>query len=219
MGGKKKGRLEFYPAEKVTEFKFEEFEDLGKVFRFDDWMAILDNLDAHHKPFAEIMIMTGLSASEAAGIRRKDYRGNELWIRNSIVKNVEKSQLKTKYRPRIIPATKAIQKNMQILLDRTEGDYPFLTVTGLNFREGTFRKNFWIPALRKADVAYNTPYSTRHSFAAWSLAIGMDFNRVVSLMGHGSKKMVYEVYGNYVEGLEKDKEKIRAYFGKDFLGE
>jgi integrase len=27
-------------------------------------------------------------------------------------------------------------------------------------------------------------------------------------MGHNSKKMIYEVYGNYVEGLEKDKEKI-----------
>jgi integrase len=36
-------------------------------------------------------------------------------------------------------------------------------------------------------------------------------------MGHGSKKMIYEVYGNYVEGLEKDKEKIHDYFGEDFL--
>ncbi len=35
-------------------------------------------------------------------------------------------------------------------------------------------------------------------------------------MGHGSKKMIYEVYGNYVEGLEKDAGKILEYFGKDF---
>jgi len=30
--------------------------------------------------------------------------------------------------------------------------------------------------------------------------------------------MVYEVYGKYVEGLEKDAGKILGYFGKDFLG-
>jgi integrase len=37
-------------------------------------------------------------------------------------------------------------------------------------------------------------------------------------MGHGSKKMIYEVYGDYVEGLEQDAPAIFAYFGRDFLG-
>jgi integrase len=36
-------------------------------------------------------------------------------------------------------------------------------------------------------------------------------------MGHGSRKMVYDVYGMYVKGLEKDAGKILEYFGKDFL--
>ena len=42
-------------------------------------------------------------------------------------------------------------------------------------------------------------------------------NRLVKLMGHGSKKMVYETYGQYVEGLEEDAEKILAYYGTDFV--
>jgi integrase len=29
--------------------------------------------------------------------------------------------------------------------------------------------------------------------------------------------MIYEVYGNYLEGLEKDAGKILDYFGKDFM--
>jgi integrase len=41
--------------------------------------------------------------------------------------------------------------------------------------------------------------------------------RLVKLMGHASKQMVYEVYGNYVEGLEEDGERIFEYFGKDFV--
>ena len=36
-------------------------------------------------------------------------------------------------------------------------------------------------------------------------------------MGHGSKQMVYEVYGNYVDGLENDFWGIVNYFGKDFI--
>ena len=31
-------------------------------------------------------------------------------------------------------------------------------------------------------------------------------------------EMIYEVYGNYVEGLETDAGKIFEYFGRDFLG-
>ena len=30
--------------------------------------------------------------------------------------------------------------------------------------------------------------------------------------------MIYDVYGNYVDGLEKDAGKILEYFGKDFIG-
>jgi integrase len=37
-------------------------------------------------------------------------------------------------------------------------------------------------------------------------------------MGHTSKQMVYEVYGNYVEeGLEEDAEAIYHYFDQDFI--
>jgi integrase len=36
-------------------------------------------------------------------------------------------------------------------------------------------------------------------------------------MGHGSKKMVYEVYGDYIEGLEEDIWQILDYFGRDFV--
>jgi integrase len=59
-------------------------------------------------------------------------------------------------------------------------------------------------------------YSIRHTYAAWSLAIGIHPNKLVSRMGHSSKQMIYEIYGKYVEGIEEDADKIRAYFGYDF---
>jgi integrase len=90
--------------------------------------------------------------------------------------------------------------------------------SGRFFDVDSFRKNPWTRAFKQAKVEYKRPYVTRHTFAAWSLTIGIDPNRLVSLMGHGNKKMVYEVYGNYVEGLETDAGKIFEYFGKDFIG-
>jgi integrase len=35
-------------------------------------------------------------------------------------------------------------------------------------------------------------------------------------MGHSSKQMIYEVYGDYIEGFEEDIWQILKYFGKDF---
>jgi len=36
---------------------------------------------------------------------------------------------------------------------------------------------------------------------------------VVALMGHSSKKMVYEVYGKFAKGLENERGQIKAYLG------
>jgi integrase len=48
--------------------------------------------------------------------------------------------------------------------------------------------------------------------------VGIHKNKLVNLMGHGSKKMVFEVYGKYVKYIEKDRDKILEFFGSDFLG-
>lgn len=50
------------------------------------------------------------------------------------------------------------------------------------------------------------------------MTIGLDINKLEALMGHGSKEMLFNRYGKYVQGLEKDKAAIIRYFGKDFLG-
>jgi hypothetical protein len=38
-------------------------------------------------------------------------------------------------------------------------------------------------------------------------------------MGHASKQMVYETYGEYTGGLEKDQQAILDYFGDGFAPE
>ena len=111
-----------------------------------------------------------------------------------------------------------LRERLNSALSRSEGDYVFTMKSGRTFDIDSFRKNPWTLALKKAGVAYKVPYAMRHSFAAWALTLRMDPNKLVNLMGHSSKKMIYEVYGNYVEGLEEDAGKILEYLGRDFIG-
>jgi len=189
-----------------------------EVFRFDEWVKVIENLDPYYRPVAETMIMTGMIGSEIAGLRKRDIHQNHISIENSIVRKHEKSDLKTDYRKRRLQITDALRHRLDSALSRSKGDYVFTMKSGRIFDIDSFRKNPWTSAFRKAGIPYKVPYATRHSFAAWALTLRMDPNKLVNLMGHSSKKMVYDVYGNYVQGLEEDAGKILSYFGKDFLG-
>ena len=188
-----------------------------EVFRFDDWQYLLEHMDPWYVPIAEFMILTGTISSEIAGLRKSDIRGDHILIQNTVVRNVEKQKGKTKYRTRKIPITLAIKQRLDLALARSTGDYVFTKPTGGRFHAANFCNNVWRKAFIKADLPYKVPYCMRHSFAAWSLTLRIDMLRLVALMGHRDKKMVFEVYGNYVEGLEQDAEKILRYFGHDFI--
>ena len=92
----------------------------------------------------------------------------------------------------------------------------------MNFQSNTdLEKNLTLPGPitgHKVRVPYVRPYVMRHTFAGWALVVGIHKNKLVNLMGHGSKKMVFEVYGKYVKYIEKDRDKILEFFGSDFLG-
>ena len=189
-----------------------------EVFRYDEWIKIMVNIDPFYRPVAETMIMTGMIGSEIAGLRKSDIHGGHIIVQNSIVRGHEKSKLKTLYRHRKLPITHALRQHLDVTASRSMGKYVFTMKSGRTFDVDSFRKNPWTQAFKRAGLSYKVPYSIRHTFAAWALTLRMDPNKLVNLMGHGSKKMIYEVYGNYVEGLETDAGMILNYFGKDFIG-
>lgn len=194
-----------------------EIAEKRKVFRFDDMMLVLAHLKPKYRLATEFMLRTGAIGSELAGLRKSDVAGDYIYFRNSIVRGHEKPGLKTEYRTRDCEICTELRKIIDAAMLRSEGEHLFLTSTGMNFAEGTYRKNGWTPALKRAGLPYCSPYSLRHTFAAWCLAIGMHPDRLVVLMGHNSRQMVYEVYGRYTKGLEADAPKILEFFGPDFL--
>jgi integrase len=196
----------------------ERSEKHPEVFRFDEWIQVKDKIDPFYRPIAETMIMTGMIGSEIAGLREEAIEQDQIVIQNSIVRKHEKSDLKNKYRKRSLPITEALRKHLDSVTSRSNGEYVFTMKSGRSFDIDSFRKNPWTSAFKKAGIIYKVPYAMRHTFAAWSLTIGVDINRLEKLMGHGSKQMLYEIYGKYVEGLETDAGKILDYYGKDFRG-
>jgi integrase len=185
-------------------------------FRFDEWMEFLQHIDPWYQPVVELMILTGMINSEIAGLRRSDVKPDYILVQHTNVRGKEHDTPKTLYRIRKIPITQAIRARLNVIMARTTGDRLITTKSGTLFRPANFLKDVWTKAAKASGISNKVPYSLRHSFAAWSLTLRIDPNRLVRLMGHGSKKMIYEVYGDYIEGLEEDFWQILEYYGKDF---
>jgi integrase len=116
-------------------------------------------------------------------------------VHHTIVRGIEHDTPKTIYRIRKIPITQAIRQRLDILQQRSTGEQIVTTKTGTMFRPANFLKDVWTKAAKASGITDNVPYSLRHSFAAWALTLRIDLNRLVRLMGHGSKKMVTRAGG------------------------
>lgn len=188
------------------------------VFRFQEWWHFMTCAPPFYRPHLEFMVMTGLSASEMAGLQWGDVRESHIVLQRSVVLGQEKEMLKNQFRFRRIPLTQAIRTVLERMKKQSpDSIHLFPMEDGHAFDGNSFRKVAWNKALEASQISAKTPYSTRHTFCAWALTIGMNPMRLVNLMGHASKQMVYQNYGEYVEGLEDDLEDILRYFGMDFL--
>lgn len=157
-----------------------------------------------------------LSGSEIAGLKKSAVKEDCFIVQESIVRCVSKEDVKTDYRFREIPLTGRMRDRIMEASAVSENEYVFSMKDGGNFSTDNFRK-IWIKACLKSGVTYRKPYTTRHTFVAWSLCLRQDPNKLVDLMGHASKRMIYDVYGRYVKGLDEDRSLILEYFGRDYL--
>lgn len=188
-----------------------------EIFLFDEWQRFLDKMDPHYRPVSEVMLMSGMIASEILGLRKTDISAKYIHVRNSVVKGKEKGTLKTQYRKRDIPITAAMRQRLMAAMSASNSEHVFTMKDGSPFDFGSYRKVVWNRALTASGITNKVPYSARHSLAEWSLLIGVNPVRLVELMGHGNKKMIFEVYGRYREGLVEEKQQILDYLGEDFL--
>ncbi len=85
------------------------------------------------------------------------------------------------------------------------------------FNYDLFKRTVWDKAVKIVGLDGRVPYAARHTLVQWSLLVDVAKSRLVDLMGHSTKKMVDEVYGQYRQGLVEERERILEYLGEDFL--
>lgn len=144
-----------------------------EVFRFKDWLKLLDSMDPYYRPVAKLMVLTGLMASEIAALKARHIQDGYLYIEESIVRRVKKDDLKTGYRERKVPITRAIAEILEHAKATARGEYLFTMENGMEFSAELFQRRAWVKAMKTANILYRKPYSTRHTFAAWALAIAI----------------------------------------------
>lgn len=197
-----------------------EARESTRVLTYMEFRRILDNVAPWYRPVVELMVLTGMIPSEIAGLKASAISKNNITVKTCVVGNVEKKGGKTSFRNRKIPITASIRRVLDELGNReNKTDYVVTTEEEKCLSADKFRNNIWKPALEKAKVDYEKPYCLRHSFVAWALLAGMDPYVLYPVAGHSSKRMIYEVYGDYVDGIENDRASIIEYMGADFVSE
>ena len=191
-----------------------------RVLTYNEFQRILDNIDPWYRPIVELMVLTGMIPSEIAGLKSEAISNTSINVKTCVVNSGEKKGGKTSFRTRSILVTSSIRRVIDELLKRQRDSAYVVTMEdGKAFSADKFRNNIWTPALESAGVDYEKPYCLRHTFIAWALLAGMHPYVLYAVAGHNSKRMIYEVYGAYVDGIENDRSSIIAYQGADFVSD
>lgn len=73
--------------------------------------------------------------------------------------------------------------------------------------ERSQRDHYWRPSLRRLGIRGRRAYQTRHTFITLALMSGANPAYIARQAGHRTAKMVFEVYGKWIDGADRGREK------------
>ena len=194
-------RLGLNPAEGVAlpraNTRRMKFLDSDEVTRLAD--AVPDRYEA----LIYTLAYGGVRWAEAVGLKRQ--RANLLRRRLHIVKTLsevsgELMWTSTKnHQTRDVALPSFVVDKLANHLDRYTTPEPdslvFVTDSGTPLRQSNFRKNIWLPAIRKAGLEGLTPHHLRHTCASLLISEGAHSRQVMEQLGHSSIAVTMDVYG------------------------
>lgn len=190
-------------------------------FTRDEIDKILGACNGQVRNLFQFAFWTGLRTSELIALEWRDVDWNKgcVFVRRASVAKMTKAT-KTKSGERAVrlfpPALAALtaQKSHTLL----QGGRVFHSpLTGAGWIDDQqIRKAAWIPALRRAGVAYRTPYQTRHTYASMMLMAGEAPMWVAQQMGHANCATIYRAYARWIEQAESTHgDKVLAFWAQD----
>lgn len=169
--------------------------------------AILSELPQQGKNLIQFALWTGLRTSELIALEWGDidFLMGKVCVRRAVVnKNIKQPKTKAGEREIMLfpPAIEALknQKQFTFLNGHRVFNNP---LTNKEWEtDAQIRRTLWIPALKKAGVAYRNPYQTRHTYASTLLSHGENPLWVAKQMGHKDWGMIRRVYGRWIPEID-----------------
>lgn len=169
--------------------------------------AIIKELPQQGKNLIQFALWTGLRTSELIALEWGDidFLAGKVRVSRAIVnKNLKQPKTKAGEREVLLfpPAFEALinQKAFTFLNNTRVFNNPLTNKAWET--DAQIRRTLWIPALKKAGVAYRNPYQTRHTYASTLLSHGENPLWVAKQMGHKDWGMLRRVYGRWIPEVD-----------------
>ena len=186
--------------------------DKTPIHRFtpDERQAIMEAIDNHwngnyqKSAYFALLFGCGLRPSgEPLGLKWTDYKNGYIDVHTTIVRTIVKRSTKT-YKDRTVYVPEWVRTYLDRLPTRMKGEWMFINENGERFQDSRTFNRFWIKVFKtavikkKLRIAYQIPYTCRHTRAAELLSMGIAPARCAQQLGH-SYDMFMNIYSEYIK--------------------
>ncbi len=182
---------------------------------FETWEeveAIAAELDPRFAAIPVVLVGTGLRPEELWALERRDLdlEAGVLSVERVYSQGRLKDCAKSSRQRRRVPLRRRVVEAIRALPPRLDTPLLFPAARGGYIDGERFRYRDWSPALRAAGIKHRRVYDTRHTFASWALAGGVQLFYLARIMGT-SVAQIDATYGHllpdsedYLRGLLDD---------------
>ena len=179
-----------------------------KPFNADEVKAIMKEVEStYHKYYLAIAFYTGMRSGEILALKKSDIDlENQIITVQRTRSRFGETSPKTKYSVRDIPIIESLKPYITEIYYQHDSEYLLVTQYKKPYKDNSvFQYNFWRPTLKKLNIEYRRPYNTRHTYATNMLYHNLITPIQLSqFLGHSSTQMVYDVYVNYIDNINKE---------------
>ena len=189
---------------KNRQVKLDEDREIHPFASWDEVEAIAAELLAQYRAIPLFLVGTGMRPEEALALEWRDID------KQNAVASVERVHTQGRTKPcmksdrqrRRVPLRAKVLEVLDAHPRRLDSPLVFPGHDGTYWTQGTWRLRHWGPALRAAGVEHRGTYACRHTFAAWSIAAGVQLFYLSRIMGT-SVTQIDKTYGHFVPDSEE----------------
>jgi integrase len=198
--------IERNPTDRIRNRRVKSDES-REIRPFESWAeveAIAEEIHPVYRALPAFLVGTGMRPEEALALEWRDIDLSDAVAsvervfsqgRLKACKKSDRQRRRVPLRARVLEALDSHPRRMDTRL-------VFPSRSREHIKLPTFRVRHWTPALRAAGIEHRGVYATRHTFAAWAIAAGVQLFYLSRIMGT-SVTQIDATYGHLVPDSEE----------------